>query len=131
MAMNRRLKRWLCIVLLGTLGFAQANLVMAACSMDRANLAQMLAVESHDCCEEGTSCPETGAVMPMSVSACMNHSTSDLQASGSSVSITVPPAVLPVRWVTPARFVSFAPPQAYPVHHRAVPAHILLHSFLI
>ena len=128
--MNRRLKRWLSILLLGALAFAQANFVMAACSMDRGNLAQMLAGETHDCCEEGALC-ETGGVVPMSVTACLSHSTSDLQTSAGFVSITVPPSVGLVRLVPPPSFTSLAPPDVFPVQHRAVPARILLHSFLI
>jgi len=51
--MSRRSKRWLSFLVLGALAFAQLNLALAACAMDRAQLAQMISQPTeHECCDE-------------------------------------------------------------------------------
>ena len=128
-AMNRRIRRSLSIFLLAMLGFAQASMVIAACSMDRANLAQMLAAaESHDCCDQSNACPD-GSAVAMSATACMSQSTSDLQAFGVA-SLGVGAAATLVLF----QVASSPPPSAHPPvvpRPAAVPRRILLHSFLI
>ena len=114
--------------MLGTLAFWQANVVLAACAMDRGQLGQMFATgETHDCCDEvmATSNDER----PMTPNACLAHSTSDLQA------LAMPPS-LPAAPTTVVLFIPRAdtqrPLESWPaVRLPAVPARILLHSFLI
>ena len=127
--MNRRTKRWLSILLLGTLAFSQASLVWAACAMDRSGLAQTLSAPAadHDCCDESAG-PQGGDAMPMSASVCASHTTSDLQAFNAfPVAIT---AKATGAWYTHERPLQFdVPPVVAPP--KAVPARILLHSFQI
>jgi hypothetical protein len=127
--MSRRLRRLVCLVMLGTLAFWQANLVLAACAMDRGELGQMFAAgEKHDCCDEAMpACDDQQ--QPMTPNACVAHSTSDLQA------LAMPPA-LPAASTAVVLFIprveSQTPLGSWPaVRPPAVPPRILLHSFLI
>lgn len=126
--MKPRTRRWVSIAILGLLAFTQASLVLAACAMDRAQLAQVLAQPAgHDCCDEGGS--SGGDAMPMSANECVAHSTADLQASGGPLPIFLAIADLPVLHLPVDR-----PPamrQAPPAPRERVPSRILLHSFLI
>ena len=126
--MSRALKRWLSVLLLGTLAFSQASLVLAACGIDRAALGQALAGDMHECCDSERPAPN---LVPMSANSCLGEGTSDLQASGSSIPAQAVPPDLPVLFV-PRPQVG-PPPCAllYPPAARAVPSRILLHSFLI
>lgn len=120
------MKRCLSMLLLAVLGFSQASVALAACMMDRGELAQMFAAQSHACCD--------GAVaqaMPAVANICLSHSTADLQALGTPASEDYEPAELAV-WIAPPRDARWAiavrlaaPP------FNAVPPRILLHSFLI
>ena len=126
--MNRRLKRWLCFAMLGTLAFWQASLVLAACAMDRGQLGQMAAVmDDQGCCDEGMQ--SGNDVMPMTSNACFTHATSDLQAVAMPPAVPVMPTavVLLVPRQQIARPVAWSPALTPP----AVPPRILLHSFLI
>jgi len=127
--MNRRIRRWLSILLLGALAFSQASLVLAACAMDRGGLAQMLSTPAdHECCDEGTA-PQGGNVMPMSANLCASHVTFDLQAfnafSGALIARAPGLSLAPPR----PQDAASAPRQDAPP--KAVPRRILLHSFLI
>lgn len=126
--MSRRLRRWVCLVMLGTLAFWQANLVLAACAMDRGQLGQMFAAgESHDCCDEAMAPGDDPR--PMTPNACVAHSTADLQALGLPPSLPAAPTVVVL--VVP-RADSQRPLASWPaVRPPAVPPRILLHSFLI
>jgi hypothetical protein len=91
--MNRRLRRWLSILVLGALAFSQATLVVAACAMDRSELAQVLtAPAEHDCCEE------------MAANGCVSHTTSDLQVFANPLPLAMAPTQVVPRGV-PASFV--------------------------
>jgi hypothetical protein len=128
--MNRRLKRWLSVVMLATLALSHVSLALAACAMDRGQLAQMMSQSAeHECCDDATA-PVGPDAMPMATTACLSQSTSDLQAFGIPPSIDQAPAaavlVLPspdLTWVVASRW--SAPPP------KTVPPRILLHSFLI
>jgi hypothetical protein len=127
--MSRRFKRWLSILVLGVLAFSHVNLVLAACAMDRGQLAQMMSQPSdHECCDETTAPGATA--MPMAVNSCFSQSTSDLQALGIPASIDRAPAavtlVLPLPDARPVIASRWSAPPP-----KAVPPRILLHSFLI
>lgn len=127
--MKVRTRRWLSIALLAVLGFAQASLVLAACAMDRGQLAQALAQPAgHECCDEMGSGPN-GDALPMSANECVAHSTADLQVFGGPLPIFIAIADLPV-WVVPADRPA-AVPRLAPLARQRVPSRILLHSFLI
>lgn len=112
--MSCRSKRWLSILVLGTLAFAQLNLALAACAMDRGQLAQMLSQPAgHECCDEA-----------------MAPAHADDMSITPKVSIGYAPLVgvliLPLRTsnaVVASR--GSAPPP------NPIPSRILLHSFLI
>jgi hypothetical protein len=125
--MSRRFKRWLSILMLGTLAFAQVNLVFAACAMDRGQLAQMISQPAdHDCCDQDTA---PGA-MPMAANGCFVQSTSDLQTLAAPMSFEPAPAavtlLLPLPESRPVALSRWSVPPP-----KAVPPRILLHSFLI
>jgi len=114
--MRRSIKRWLAIMLLGTLGFAQASLALAACAMDRGQLADM-------------SAQSESMVVPTNV--CFMGSTADLQAVAAAMSNADAPVQV-VAWFVPdtqLEYVLAARSPASPP--KSLPPRILLHSFLI
>lgn len=128
MRMNRTLRKWIAALMLGALGFAHASVSVAACSMERGALGQVLAVEAAAPCECGTAMTEFG---PLYSNRCLAHCTSDLQLAGVAVAlasgairapmIVLPPAPLRGSWLRWAG----VPPAA------VVPKRIQLHSFLV
>lgn len=127
--MKSRTRRWVSIAVLTLLAFTQASFVLAACAVDRAQLAQVLTVPSdHDCCDEMGS-GHGGDAMPMSATECVVHSTADLQVSGGPLPVFIAIASLPVLHVPVDR------PRAVPrmalLPGERIPPRILLHSFLI
>ena len=129
MGLRRRLRRQVALLMLAVLGFAQASVALAACAMDRGELAQAAGTPphampaGHECCDEEDSPAAAGNL-------CLAHCTSDLQAFGwagfavpavgRAVLVVLPQAVAR----TPRSAVAAAPPPR-------VPPRILLHSFLI
>lgn len=127
-AMNRRLIRRLALALIALLAFAQASVVLAACSMERGEMARMAtATTGDDCCGPG---PEFQPA-PQLTNDCLAHCTADLQLCGAPPALVRGPADAPVLlWPDttrspPLRAGSEAPPA------RTIPSRILLHSFLI
>ena len=127
--MKPRTRRWVSIAILSLLAFTQASLVLAACAMDRGELAQVLAEPAgHDCCDE-SGASAGGDALPMSANECVAHSTADLQVFAGPLPIFLAVADLPVLHLPVDR-----PPamwQAPPPLRERVPSRILLHSFLI
>lgn len=128
MRLTRTLRIWIAALMLGALGFAQASVSLAACSMERGTIGEVLADKSPAPCDCGTALTEFG---PLYANRCVAHCTSDLQLSGAAVAIAhaaalAPPLVLPraqqrVAWSRRA-----------PVPLAAsVPKRIQLHSFLV
>jgi len=126
MRLTRTPKRWIAALLLVALGFAQASVSLADCSMERGSIGVALAAESAEPCE----CDIVTEVGPLWTNLCFAHCTSDLQLFG-SVAVAVnnadhvsglvaPRATQPPHW---RRLV--APPAA------TVSKRILLHSFLV
>ena len=127
--MSRRLRRWIALLMLGLLGFAQAGVALAACLADRGEMAGMASAPAHGaaghaCCEDGDRAPGP----PTNI--CVAHCTSDLQAFGwasfavprvaALVIAVIPRASIVAVWYTPAE----APPPR-------IPPRILLHSYLV
>src|SRR5712692_5419175 len=97
--MRHSMKRWFAIMLLGALGFAQASLVLAACGMDRSQLASMSSAQSHQCYDETSSTPcDNSMAVPANV--CFTESTADLQAVASAVSNACASAQV-IAWLLP------------------------------
>ena len=126
--MNRESKSWVAVLMLGVLAFAHSSVSMAACSMERGTISQVIAVEAADPCECGTAMTEFG---PLYTNRCLAHCTSDLQLAGVAVAIvsgvSQAPTLLLPRMVQRAAWPRWAvaPPAA------TVPKRIQLHSFLV
>ena len=128
MRLNRTLRIWTAALMLGALGFAHASISVAACSMERGSISEVLAAKTTDPCDCGTAMTEFG---PLYTNRCLAHCTSDLQLSGvatviangvsSAPTLLLPRATLKVAW--PRR--ADVPPGA------SVPKRIQLHSFLV
>ena len=116
------------MVLLATLAFSQASVVLAACGLDRAALAQALSGEMHECCD--TEQPANN-VMPMTANSCLGEGTSDLQAPAAGLATVVGLANSPVLFVALAPGDSRASARLSVPPPKGIPPRILLHSFLI
>jgi hypothetical protein len=105
--------------------FAQASVVLAACAMDRASMAQAMVMEPNEACSCGS------AELGVSVTAsCVAHCTVDLQLAG------LPIALVHTSESTPFLLVRMgkADPSLTALHTPPpvpLPRRILLHSFLI
>lgn len=123
--MNRYLVRRVATLLMALFLFAQGSVVLAACAMDRASMAQAMTMASDESCTCG------GTEMQQTVTAsCVAHCTVDLQLAGLPIALvhgaaSAPVLVVPMAEVHPGLSVLRAPPP------RTVPPRILLHSFLI
>lgn len=125
--MNLRLIRRIAFCLIALLGFAQASVVLAACTMDRGAMAPMLGMtEGCNSCQ-----PQADSDVPQNANRCVAHCTADLQLWSGSVVVVAcmhPGAVflLPPldRLASPRTGLDETPPGA-------PPRRILLHSFLI
>jgi hypothetical protein len=129
--MPARPKRRIALVLLALLAFAQINVALAGCFMDRGSLAPATATSTDmDAPCDGCSMPPSGTADQIS-NACIVHCTSDLQLTTAATplvfnAIEVPIFVVPrFEAPPPARSALDGPPVAAP------PRRILLHSFLI
>jgi hypothetical protein len=123
--MTARLLRRVAISLIALFLFAQGSVVLAACAMDRASMAQAMTMESNEAC----SCD--GAEMQMSVTAsCVAHCTVDLQLAGLPIALVHASESAPVLLVPVGRedrsLAALHTPPPVPL-----PRRILLHSFLI
>jgi hypothetical protein len=119
--MNRRLVRRFALALIAVLAFAQASVALAACGMERGEMAQMSS--GGDCCG--------GVDVKMSAlpNDCVAHCTADLQLSGLPVVLVQAPAAIQLFMLprVPDRVGARHEPPA----PAAPPSRILLHSFLI
>jgi hypothetical protein len=124
--MRPRLIRRFALCLIAVLAFAQASVVLAACTMERGSMASMLAMEDCGGCEQ-----QADADIAQSANRCVAHCTADLQLPGSASALLRSPAHVPVLLLPPAhrpaspRTGLDQPPPGTPPHR------ILLHSFLI
>lgn len=122
MPIGRRLKRAIALVIFAALAFAQANVALAACRIDRGNLSQ--AIESR------ADCPCSKAMAQLTLG-CLAHCTADLQLAGAATVIARAPADTPVLLVASSE-------PGYDLRERqearppgGLPARILFQSFLI
>jgi hypothetical protein len=125
-AMNRRLIRRLALALIAFLAFTQASVALAACTMDRGQMAQM-GTAGDDCCG-GTEVDAPALPLPND---CVAHCTSDLQLFGGPLALVAAPVTEPVlilpRLEPPGlRQARLEVPAA-----GVIPPRILQHSFLI
>jgi hypothetical protein len=123
--MTARLVRRIAFALLAFYAFGQASIALAACGMDRADMAQAMTMPVDDACD-GCAKPATDSVSAL----CLAHCTADLQVTTVAPE-AVPAAVIAAVLVVPsvARF-SGPPPLAY-LPPGAPPRRILLHSFQV
>ncbi|HYE41653.1 MAG TPA: hypothetical protein VEB23_17075 [Ramlibacter sp.] len=112
--------------MIAVLAFAQASVVLAACSMERGDMAEMAATSS-GCCEQSSD--EQGG--HQLTNACVAHCTSDLQQPGPQAVIVRSPADVAVLAVAgPSEAPGFRTALAGPLPP-APPSRILLHSFQV
>jgi hypothetical protein len=131
--MNRRLIRRLALTLIAVLAFAQASVVLAACTMDRGEMGPMMAHTSDSGAADEDCCAPAAVHSPQAqvANSCFTHCTADLQMTGFPVGLVQAPAATPVL-VLPQperRFQGRALLEAPPPP--TVTSRILLHSFLI
>ena len=123
--MNLHLVRRVATLLIALFVFAQGSVVFAACTMDRASMAQAMTMASDESCTCG------GSEMQKSVTAsCVAHCTVDLQLAGLPIAlvhgaVSTPVLVVPPAEVHPSLTALHTPPPP------PLPRRILLHSFLI
>jgi hypothetical protein len=131
--MNRHLIRRLALALIAVLAFAQASVVLAACTMDRGEMGPMMAHTSHSGAADEDCCAPAAVHSPEAqvANGCFMHCTADLQITGFPVVLAQVPTATPVRFLPqlersyPGRALLEAPPPP------TVTSRILLHSFLI
>jgi hypothetical protein len=122
--MSRRILRRIALALIAVVAFAQANVALAACPMERGAMAQ--AAADGGCCDTPQLEPA-----PQLTNGCVAHCTADLQLSAVPVALVRPPADVPVLFVPgaqpdlPTGAGLATPPLLAP------PSRILLHSFLV
>ena len=125
---NRTLRIWTAALMLGALGFAHASVSIAACSMERGSISEVLAAETPDPCDCGTAMTEFG---PLYTNRCLAHCTSDLQLSGGAAviahGVSNAPGFLLLRATQRADW----PRRADVAPGASVPKRIQLHSFLV
>ena len=128
MRLTRALRKWIAVLTLGALGFAQASVSLAACSMERGTISDVLAAKTSTPCDCGTAMTEFG---PLFANRCVAHCTSGLQLSGAAAAIAhvAAPAPTLVRPRAQQRVTWRRRAQLPPV--ASVPKRIQLHSFLV
>jgi hypothetical protein len=125
--MTLRLIRRIALGLIAVLAFAQASVVLAACSMERGAMASMLEMpEGCGSCE-----PQADGDVPQNANRCVAHCTADLQLSGSMTALVRSPAHVPVLLLPPVDRLAFRRTGLDQTPPGAPPHRILLHSFLI
>ena len=119
---------WVAALVLGALGFAHASVSLAACSMERGSMSEVLAVESSDSCDCGTAMTEYG---PLYTNRCVAHCTADLQVSGVVAVIVNGATNAPALFLPGAAWRAGWPRRADVPPGASVPKRIQLHSFLV
>ena len=127
--MRHRFRRWIAMLLLGALAFAQASVSFASCAMERGAMARVIATEQGERCEHGATYATNST--PQNANRCVVHCTADLQAAGLPVALVRSASDAPVL-LLPRVGRTLAPHtglEATPLG--TPPPRILLHSFLI
>jgi hypothetical protein len=127
MSLKRSLRRWLAVVMLGVVAFAQASVAFSACRMERGRLGGAIGYSDGAPCE-GMAEAKAWTKYP---NRCLAHCTSDLQLAGEILAPSGHPAQGPL--------LASAIPAPLPLAHiglearppGAPPLRILLQSFLI
>lgn len=127
MTKSRKLKRWIALLVLAAITFAQANLALAGCELERRALAHFAA----------TAGPESGCDMPemqresLGTARCLAHCTADLQIAGLGSAIVRGAGESPGLTVAvPDHRLSRVPDRGAPPS-APVPIRILLHAFRV
>ena len=123
--MTSRLIRRIAIALIAFYAFGQASVALAACGMDRGEMAQAMAMPASGTCDD---CANAGTDSVTAL--CVAHCAADLQVAGTAPDVAVAPAVIEsMLAVAIPRFRS--PPIQVYLPPGAPPRRILLHSFQI
>ena len=126
MTTSRKVRRWLSIVALAGFAFAQASVALAACQMDRGTIGAAGSIQIDAGCDGCAPGLPDVAVLD---NTCVAHCTSDLQLSGATVVLVRNPGTTAALWVCADEHITRTAFESPPP--RALPARILLHSFLI
>ena len=123
--MTLRLVRRIAFALVAFYAFGQANIALAACGMDRGEMAQAMAMPASDTCDD---CVKAGGEAV--TAACVAHCAADLQLTAAAPDALPAPAVAEL--LAPVAFPRFRSPPilAYQLPG-APPRRILLHSFQV
>jgi hypothetical protein len=122
--MNVQAIRRIALALIALLVYAQANVALAACAMDRGEMAQ--AAAGHECCAPAGD--ESG---PQLGNGCLAHCTADLQLFELPTTLVRTPADAAVL-IAPAADADSPDPRGHATSPAlAVPPRILFQSFLI
>jgi hypothetical protein len=124
--MNFRRIRRVSLWLLAVLAFAQASVVLAACTMERDSMAPML-----EMAEGCASCDPQANGEGQDANRCVAHCTADLQLAGGATALVRSPAHVPVLLLPPLARRASPPTGLDSPPPGSVPSRILLHSFLI
>jgi hypothetical protein len=122
--MNARAIRRIALALIALLVYAQGSVALAACTMDRGDMAQVAA--GHECCD--TTDDESG---PQLGNGCLAHCTADLQLFELPAALVRAPAGTSVLTVPVAGADSPDPRGDAASPTPAVPPRILFQTFLI
>ena len=126
--MKLRFRRWVAMLLLAAVGFAQASVSFAACTLERGRLAQVMAQADEAPCDSGTHFKQDGS---QNANRCLAHCTEDLQLFGLPV-VLVRGAVAAAVLVVPVTDQTRCPDTGLEAPAPGTPPpRILLHSFLI
>jgi hypothetical protein len=126
--MNNRFLRRIALSLIGLLIFAQANVTLAYCPMDRGMLSLTVGAAEEDPCSDcGDSVSAFGSLY---ANRCVTHCTADLQLAGLPLALVRAPAHTPVLVVERPTLLFglpafHAPPSGDP------PRRVLLHSYQV
>jgi hypothetical protein len=123
--MTARLIRRIAFALVAFYAFGQASVALAACGMDRAAMAQAMAMPAGDNCD-GCEHPAEDSVTTL----CVAHCTSDLQITVAAAEAIPAPAIAGAVLV-PVVPGFRSPPLVVHLSPGGPPRRILLHSFQI
>ena len=116
------------MLLLAASAFAQASVSLASCTMERGQLAAVIAIQAAEPCECDYALIEDD---PQHAVRCVAHCTADLQISHAATAIVRGAANAPVPTESLAEIRLFAPTGLEVPPPGTPPSRILLHSFLI
>lgn len=128
MPLKRRFKRWLTLLVLAAIAFAQASFAFSDCQVGRGRLAQAIGITEKPPCSDSVMAVEAWTKY---TNRCLAHCTADLQATGTAVALVRAPAGDPVLLLVRVDRLQVAGAGLEAPPLGAPPLRVLLHSFLV